>query len=317
MKILMCLFFALLIGCSKNEEVKTINKEINGKISMSGAFALYPMAQKWKEEYNKLYPNVQIDISAGGAGKGIADALSGIVDLGMVSREISKTEVDKGAWFVPVVKDAVVGVINARNPVLNDILQKGLTTEILIKIFITNEIKTWGEAIGDPSKSNAPIQVYSRSDACGAADIWAKLLGKKQEDLKGVGVFGDPGVAQAVQNDVNGIGYNNIGFAYNPKTKAMNDKLFAIPLDLNKNGILEPSEKFYNNQDQIVQAIANNIYPSPPARDLYFVSKGKPANPATIHFLNWILTDGQKFVKSNGYIELSTEKIASSINKIK
>ena len=76
-------------------------------------------------------------------------------------------------------------------------------------------------------------------------------------------------------------------------------------------------EKFYNNQDQIVQAIANNIYPSPPARDLYFVSKGKPANPATIHFLNWILTDGQKFVKSNGYIELSTEKIASSINKIK
>jgi len=45
------------------------------------------MASKWAEEYTKLYPNIKIDISAGGAGKGITDVLSGMVDIAMVSDE--------------------------------------------------------------------------------------------------------------------------------------------------------------------------------------------------------------------------------------
>jgi phosphate transport system substrate-binding protein len=42
-----------------------------------------------------------------------------------------------------------------------------------------------------------PIHVYTRSDAAGAPDVWAKHLGKKQENLLGIGVFGDPGLAAA------------------------------------------------------------------------------------------------------------------------
>jgi len=41
------------------------------------------------------------------AGKGMADALSGAVDLGMVSREVNQAEKDKGRG-VSVVKDAVL-----------------------------------------------------------------------------------------------------------------------------------------------------------------------------------------------------------------
>ena len=44
---------------------------------MSGAWALYPMAVTWSEEFRKIHPGVQIDISAGGAGKGMADCLTG------------------------------------------------------------------------------------------------------------------------------------------------------------------------------------------------------------------------------------------------
>jgi len=50
-------------------------EKITGQISISGAFALYPMTVKWSEEFRKINPDVRIDISAGGAGKGIADAL--------------------------------------------------------------------------------------------------------------------------------------------------------------------------------------------------------------------------------------------------
>ncbi len=304
-------------GCNNNKQGQQESGTLKGTVSLSGAFALYPMAVKWKEEYNKLYPDVKIEISGGGAGKGIADALSGIVDLGMVSRDISQTETDRGAWYIPIVKDAVIGLVNSENPVLSEIKKNGMMTGTLKKIYITNRIKTWGEAIGNSVKSNVPLQVYTRSDACGAADTWAKFLGKKQEDLLGVGVFGDPGMVQAVQNDKYGIGYSSIGFAYNTATRKISNKLAVIPLDLNNNYVIDKPEDFYINLDSLLEAIDKNIYPSPPGRDLYLVSKGKPQNRPVLHFLNWILTDGQKYIKEAGFIKLNNEIIQMTIKKIK
>jgi phosphate transport system substrate-binding protein len=55
--------------------------KLKGKISLSGAWALYPMAVTWAAEFKKLHPQVQIDISAGGAGKGMTDVISGLVDI--------------------------------------------------------------------------------------------------------------------------------------------------------------------------------------------------------------------------------------------
>jgi phosphate transport system substrate-binding protein len=66
---------------------------MEGTISLSGAFALYPLANKWAEEFKKTYPDVRFNISAGGAGKGVADALGQAVDLGMVSREVKEEEI--------------------------------------------------------------------------------------------------------------------------------------------------------------------------------------------------------------------------------
>src|ERR1035437_10364807 len=124
-------------GSGTGKDAKESDENLSGNITISGAFALYPMAQKWAEEFQKLHPKVRIDVSAGGAGKGMTDALSGLVNIGMVSREISNEETDKGAWFVAVTKDAVVPIVNENNPVLEQLLNKGLTKENLKDIFIT------------------------------------------------------------------------------------------------------------------------------------------------------------------------------------
>ncbi len=84
------------------------------------------MTVKWSEEFRKINPDVRIDISAGGAGKGIADALGGMVEIGMVSREIYPEEINKGAFPIAVTKDAVVAVISESNPALNEILSQGI-----------------------------------------------------------------------------------------------------------------------------------------------------------------------------------------------
>lgn len=117
-------------------------QELQGNISLSGAFALYPMAVKWAAEFQKLHPKVKIDISAGGAGKGITDALTGSVDIGMVSRDVYPEELKKGAYAIAVTKDAVVPVISATNPQLKNILAKGLKKDIANAIWITGKYKT-------------------------------------------------------------------------------------------------------------------------------------------------------------------------------
>jgi phosphate transport system substrate-binding protein len=287
-----------------------------GRVSISGAWALYPMVVKWAEEFQKLNPQVKIDIQAGGAGKGIADAIAGMVDFGMVSRDVQPVEIEKGAFPFPVTKDAVVPMINVKNPCLADILAKGLTQKVFTDIWINKTVKKWSDVVGGTVP--APIHVFTRSDACGAAETWAAFLGKKrQEDLDGIAVYGDPGLADAVQRDPLGIGFNNVNFAFDPKTLVPVAGLTVAPIDLDGNGKIDPAEQFYKNRDDLTKAIAEGKYPSPPARDLYMVSKGIPTNPAAAAFLRWILSDGQKFVPETGYIQLSREKLAAGLEKLK
>lgn len=307
------LFFA--VGCQKKTPEQSKEKELEGTITASGAWALYPMAVKWAEEFQKIHPKVRIDVAAGGAGKGMADCLAQVVDIGMVSRDIYPAEIKKGAWWVSVTKDAVVPTVNENNPVLEDLLFKGVKKETFIGIWITGEIRNWGEVID--RKVKHLIHVYTRSDACGAAKTWAKYLGKNQEDLLGVGVYGDPGLAEAVKKDVLGIGFNNINYAYDASTKRPVKGIQVLPIDLNGNGQIDKNdEDFYNSRDEIVKAISTRKYPSPPARDLHFVSQGKPKRKVVIEFIKWVLTDGQKYVPESGYINLTREKLQEELKKL-
>lgn len=314
--ILYLLIIAILIiqsGCS-NQNKNSEPKELKGYISISGAFALYPITVKWAEEFQKIYPGVKIDISAGGAGKGMADALSQTVDLGMFSREVSPQEIEKGAWYIALTKDAVLPTINTKNPYLNDLKTKGITKTKLKDIYVNGNVIYWEEIFG--ISGNNKIKVFTRSDACGAAAMWAKYLNTTQEELLGLGVFGDPGVADAVKNDIYGIGFNNVIYIYDIKTRIPYKNLEVLPIDFNENGQIDENENFYNKLDSVMKAIKENVYPSPPARDLYFVSKGKPQKTEVLKFIEWILTEGQKFVNEAGYVQLPQEQIQKEVQKI-
>lgn len=285
-----------------------------GTIAISGAWALYPMVVTWAEQYQKLYPKVRIDVAAGGAGKGMADCLAGMVDIGMISRDVNPAEVEKGAFWVSVTRDAVVPVVNGANPALTTLIFRGAKREALVGLWVTGETKTWGQVAGNDVA--AQVNVYTRSDACGAAETWAAYLGKKQEDLQGVGVYGDPGLADAVKRDALGIGYNNLNYAYDGKSLKPIEGLRVLPLDINGNGVLDDSEDFYQTRDELANAIATGVYPAPPARDLHFACKGRPTNPVVVQFIRWVLTDGQAFVPDAGYIKLPEEKLAAQLAKL-
>lgn len=303
----------LITGCGNGENR---SEGLHGTITISGAWALYPMTVKWAEEFRNIHPNVYFDISAGGAGKGMADVLSGAVDIGNVSREVYAEEIERGAYIIPVTRDAVVPTFNANNPNAEGILSQGLSQEEFIDIWVNGNISDWKECIecNSDSQGNSPINVYTRSDACGAAKTWALYLNASQDELKGIGVFGDPGLTEAVIRDKNGIGYNNINYAYDSKSGMPIEGIIILPIDINSNGRIDEEENIYNTRNDIINAIAEGIYPSPPARDLYFITNGKPENELLVEFINWVLTEGQQYVPDAGYIKLSDDCLQNTLD---
>ena len=292
------------------------NQDQNSSISFSGAFALYPLVQQWAEAYNKIHPEIRFDIQAGGAGKGLTDAINGAVDVGMVSREITDAEKQKGVWSIALCKDAVLPTVNAKNPYIDMLLLRGLKKEEFQSIFTENHPATWDSLFKVTSSVHNKISVYTRADASGAGDSWAAYFGKTQDDLKGIGVAGDPGVADAVKKDKNAIGYNNTLFVYDMHTGEKIPGIEVVPIDINGNGRIDDSEHFYKDLPTFMEALDSGKYPSPPVRDLYFVTKGRPQKKAVLDFFEWVLTDGQKLVHAAGYVPLGHSTIHDQLKKI-
>jgi phosphate transport system substrate-binding protein len=302
-------------GCTSQQQ--------SGTIKVSGAYSLYPMMVVWANEYQKNHTGVRIDVSSGGAGKGMSDALAGTVNLGMVSRDVTQAEKDQGIVDVAVVKDAVLPTINDHNPVLSNLTTTGLTNEQFRNIFINLTYSNWGQLVNKTSITNA-IKVYSRSDVCGAAQTWAKYLsypGKNytQDSFptseKVTKVKGDDSMSQSIISDPNGIGYSNVNYIYSNSTMKPKTGLVVVPIDINGNGKIDANESFYATRTDVVNAEINDTLPSPPARLVYLVTLHNFTG-ITKDFVQWILTTGQKMTISNGYAPVPTALIPEQLRII-
>ena len=300
---------------SATEATVPMEESLSGTISVSGAFALYPMMTVWADEFTKLHPDVQFDVQGGGAGKGMTDTIAGAVDIGMISRSIKPEEEAQNIFWVAVAKDAVFPIISAENPLAADIIAKGISQEAFNKIFITGEIKTWGEVVGKPEITDE-IHVYTRSDACGAGEMWAKFSGGSvQDDIQGIGINGEPALVDTVIKDPLGIGYSNLNSVFDMSSGSLIPGAIVPPVDVNSNGQADADE-YYQTKDEAVSAVSSEKYPSPPARFENLATLGKPTG-LTLAFIEWILTDGQQYLGQAGYVPLTSEQQAESLQKMK
>lgn len=299
---------------SPESDAPVSSDELSGTISVSGAFALYPMMTIWAEEFSNVHPNVQFDVQGGGAGKGMTDTIAGAVDIGMISRNIKPEEEAQGIFWVSVTKDAVFPIISAENPVAAQLMEKGITQDIYNKIYITGEITTWGEVIGDPSITDK-INVFTRSDASGAAEQWAKYAGgEAQEDLLGIGVNGEPAMVETVLKDPLAIGFGNLNSIFDLSGGGLVPGIVIPPIDINENGVAD-AEEIYTVKEDAFGAVADGTYPSPPARFENLATLGKPEG-LELEFIKWILTDGQQYLEAAGFVPLTPEQQAESLAKL-
>lgn len=301
-----------MVSAQEKEPAGAVEEELEDTITLSGAWAIYPTAVAWSEAFQKLHPKVKIDVSAGGAGKGASDAIAGLVDIGMVSRDPDPAEIKKGVLPLYILHDAVFPVVSEKNPALGELLKKGVKKQTLIELYIKGIIESWDVVVS--SKIGKPVHVYTRSDSCGAAAGWAKYLdNKKQEDLKGIGIYGDPGVIEAAKKDPIGIGYGNFSFVFTREGTVLKG-LKLVPIDSNENGIADPDE-IYENREAAIKAIRSGRYPA--TRKNYFFVKGKPQGLVK-EFIKFALSEqGARIVDEVGtslpILKAETEKVLKSL----
>lgn len=109
-----------------------------GKIVIAGSSSVTPVMEKLKEGYLALNPNVEIEIQQSDSTTGMTSAIDGICDIGMASRELKDSELEKGLKPTVIAMDGIAVIVSQENP-LNDI------TSEQVKSIFTGETTEWSE----------------------------------------------------------------------------------------------------------------------------------------------------------------------------
>lgn len=111
---------------------------VSGKVVVAGSSSVTPVMEKLKEAYALVNPNAEIEIQMSDSSTGVNMAIDGSCDLGMASRELKDSELEKGATPTVIALDGIAVVVNNANSI------DGLTTDQVRAIYM-GEITDWSD----------------------------------------------------------------------------------------------------------------------------------------------------------------------------
>jgi len=263
----------------------TATSSSSGTIVVKGSDTMVNLASAWAETYQSKNSGVQITVSGGGSGIGIASLIDGTTDICNNSRPWKQEEVDnaktKGVNPVEtkVALDGVAVVVNPQNPI------NELTLEQLAAIFLGN-IVNWKELGGADGQivvlsrdSNSGTHVFFKEHVLQAKDKKAEY-GKQVQFLPT-----SQAIADEVARNPNAIGYYGMGYL-SPEQKDV-----AIKKDSGSPAV-KPS----------AQTVKDGTYPI--ARPLFCTTNGQPSG-VIAEYLNWILgPEGQRIVSELEFVTI-------------
>ncbi|MFR2265881.1 phosphate ABC transporter substrate-binding protein [Clostridium sp. 29_15] len=189
---------AVFTGCGNN----STSNDGTVTITVSGSTSVGPLMEKIAEKYEEENSNISIEINQTGSSAGIKDAMDGISQIGMSSRNLKDEEAAKVKATV-LAYDGVAVITNTGNSV------KELTIGQIRDIF-TGKITNWSEVGG----SNAPIVVVSREAGSGTRTAFEEGVEYSEEELVKDAIIskGNGDVKTTVSTNENAIGF--VSFEY-------------------------------------------------------------------------------------------------------
>jgi phosphate transport system substrate-binding protein len=186
-------------------------------LTLTGSSTVAPLALEIAKRFEKLHPDVRVDVQSGGSSRGVIDARSGRADIGMVSRALSAQEADLTAHRIAM--DGVCIILHDSNPV-------GRLSSEQVKAIYTGRLLNW-QVLGGP---DLPITVVSKAEGRSTLELFLQHFGLRNSEVRAQAVIGDnqQGIKTVAAN-VGAIGYVSIGTADFEATHGARIKL--LPLD--------------------------------------------------------------------------------------
>jgi len=283
---------ALLAACGGGGAQKA-GQAARTVIQNKGSDTMVNVAQVWAEEYRKAAPDVEVEVSGGGSGVGIAALIKGAVDVANASRDIKPSEAEqatrntgKAPVGFNVGYDALAVYVHKDNP-LDEI-----TLEQLTQVYAEGGQATrWSDlGVKIPGVTDDTIVRVSRQSSSGTYEFFREhALGNKDFRLGSRDLNGSKEVVELVGTTLTAIGYSGMGYA-TPAVK----KLKVAP----RAGAVAVAPT--------IAAVHDKTYPM--ARSLHVYTLGQPAG-AVKKYIDWILSDaGQKVVEESGYVPIPPEQ---------
>ncbi len=269
----------LLIGCGR----KTKSAEATF-LTIKGSDTMVHLASNWAEAYMDAHPGIDISITGGGSGTGIAALLNGTTDICIASRKIKDKELtlaaEKGLQpnEIATARDGIAVVVHPANSLTT------LSIEQIGKIY-TGAYTNWKQLGGADQR----IIVLSRESSSGTYVFFQKRVMKKKDYTRDAMLMpSTSAIIQSVSQDEGAIGY--VGLAY--ASEAGNRIKVLIVKDGDKPAI-KPSIKAVQAGDYAI------------ARPLYFYTNGEPSGIVK-QFIDYVLSDeGQNIVLETGYVPIN------------
>jgi phosphate transport system substrate-binding protein len=257
-------------------------------ITIKGSDTMVHLVSTWAEDFMDNHEGIDISVTGGGSGTGIAAMLNGTTDICAASRQMKEQEIALAEQknITPVryivARDGIAVVVNPKNPV------SALTIEQLGKIF-TGAYTNWNQ-VGGPDK---PIIVLSRESSSGTYVFFQeRVLGKKDYTTSARLMPATSAIIQSVGDDAWAVGYVGLGYAVEAGDRV---KMLAVKAD-EKSPAVVPSEK----------TVVSGEYPI--ARPLQLYTNGE-ATGTIKEFIDYCLSpSGQKVVRETGYVPVPAGK---------
>jgi phosphate transport system substrate-binding protein len=339
-KIIVCILLCvLLVSCGKKDE-KTGSMQLNG----AGATFPFPIYSKWFDEFGKINKDAKINYQSIGSGGGIKQLTEGTVDFGASDAPMNEEELKNAesknntkVYHFPSVLGAVVLTYNL--PGIDKSLN--LSGETIANIYL-GKIKKWNDPAIIADNPNAKllekeISVVYRTDGSGTTYIFTDYLSNLSPDWKkdvgtsktvkfpvGQGGKGNEGITGVVKQLEYSIGYVELIYALQNNLKYANIKNavgeFVTPSleSVTKAGDVMLPQMPETLTMSIINANGSGAYPISSYTYLLIFEKNKNETKGKIlkSFLQWALTDGQKYAKDLGYAPLPADVSKKAIEKI-
>lgn len=289
--------------CYANTDSQTATPSVN-TLNILSSTELSSLATNWADEFGKSNPGLKITIKDLPENQILESSF-----ISFISDQNQELITDETKWKMVIGRDAVVPIINAKNPLLNEIYRQGVSIEKLAQLLANPEKQNWKSLIS--GTENSPIHYYIIDNIAIKTAVcnFAKMNSTASSSTL---VVNAEELLSAIQKDIYAIGFCKLTDVRNANTKDFLANIKLLPIDKNKNGRLDSFENIYTTMDAFTRGVWIGKHPKALCGNIYAVAASKPTDKNALDFLSWINTDGQKYLNPNGYSDLaSIEKQAN------